>query len=158
MQSHFKNKNQKSDEERQQKDSLSQEIFGDEVVSTEKNEAELSDDSTVDNISPDQNFESEAMSGYRHSKKKSQNIAGVSPGISGGDVDADWLDEAETEGDETSLAENTTPDQNQISANAAPWGLDYSETEQINTLKKIKELEKSSDEDSEDELLKKGEE
>ena len=77
-----------------------------------------------------------ARSGRRHMAQHDREQAQTDPGITAGDVDADW-ESAETVGDEAPGGDNQTPDQDAVEENGEALGLVYEEAEELDGEGKI---------------------
>lgn len=136
-------------------DDLSFQIFGDEVVPDElvndETEFGFSGESPIDSLNRDFDFSQEAMSGARKTLEDAGKDPQADSKLSSGDIDADYKS---TESEEVSLADDPTPDQDQVESIAEPWGLAQGYSEELDISKKTKKLERERRDDEIEELSK----
>lgn len=131
------------------REGVSREIFGEEVVPTEKipgKEEEIDLDSPVLGLNPETEGIEESLDAAKKSLNQQEKINNSSPKLSSWDLDADWED-AQVSGDETSLADNPTPDQDIVDNISMPWGTDYESEDELNVAKKLRRLERERSKD-----------
>lgn len=124
---------------------ISSEIFGEPIEDAENLEIGNTDEDLLTSLNPDENFESEAISGVQKSLKNGKQHTDTSPDFTSDDIDANWQDNVTSE--ETSLADNPTPDQDQVDAISDPWGTGYDIGEELDVLRKARKLEQSREDD-----------
>lgn len=133
-------------------DNIGSQVFGEEILPSE-----IEDDRVE--VSPDSDLvtapEGEADDGSQYISSikktlKSSNQKTGSPSVSADDIYSD-LENADIIGEESSLGDNPTPDQDQIESIGEPWGIEYDENEDLNVSRKIRQREKERIED-EDEI------
>ncbi len=105
---------------------------------------------------------SAARSGHGQLEHRRRQQNAVSPEISGGDVDADWMG-GYFVGDEAATGDNPTPDQDSVEGMGRAVGVDYEDTEELKSTPKIDrrdkkrwELDPASAEDYKERNRKKG--
>jgi len=136
-------------------DDLSFEIFGDQVVPNElidgETEIGFSDELPIDSLNNDFDFSNKAMSGVRKTLKNEDQNTQSDPKLASDDIDADYGD---TASEEVSLADDPTPDQDQVESVAEPWGLTQKYSEELDISKKTRRLERKRLSDEIEELSK----
>ncbi|MFA7254246.1 MAG: DUF6335 family protein [Patescibacteria group bacterium] len=130
------------------KGKLARDIFGEEVVSYDETLSERENEivSPYDQLNPDEDYTSEADSGYKHSKKVADLLTDSEPGLSSNDLDANW-ESSQNTGEEDSAGSVETPDQDQIDSISEPWGTSYQDEEALDVNKKENMLEHKKEED-----------
>jgi hypothetical protein len=74
-----------------------------------------------------------------HERKKQHHAAG--PGVTGGDVDADWAS-AYSVGDEAPGGDNPTPDQDVVDDVGRALGVEYQDAEELKGVHKVEERDR----------------
>lgn len=144
------NPNNNDDLKDELQENLGSEIFGQQVETTtdaDDSESSTINDDIITSLNPDQNFEGEAISGANSTMSESQTINDNNLELVSDDIDADWQETSASE--ETSLAENPTPDQDQVESISQPWGTNYKSEEELDVEKKVRELEQDRENDEE---------
>ena len=83
----------------------------------------------------------DVRSGSRKLNERLRDNTSTDPGLSGGDVDAQW-EMAESQGDETVSGSMSTPEQNDTQENAAAIGISYADDEPLKVGEKERERDK----------------
>lgn len=137
------------------KEILDDEIFGEEIFSTEKaygQEETLDDQGLVADIrGNDYQDKENIVNQVRQKILERRNINSLKPEISSDDIDASWQ-QANVDGEESSLGGQPTPDQDQIDEISRPWGLINKSDEELNTDQKRKIMNKKRQQAEEDGL------
>jgi hypothetical protein len=84
---------------------------------------------------------SAARTGRQEIEQRRRNHASMSPGITGGDVDAD-LESAYFSGDEAAGGDNPTPDQDIVDDIGRALGVEYHDNEELRSSDKIVERDR----------------
>jgi hypothetical protein len=86
-------------------------------------------------------FKGAARSGRKALDRSLQEHSGMTPAITGGDVDADW-ENAYFSGDEAPGGDNLTPDQENVEEMGEALGLSYDDNEELKGSDKVIERDK----------------
>jgi hypothetical protein len=86
-------------------------------------------------------FKAAARSGRKALDRSLQEHSGMTPAITGGDVDADW-ENAYFSGDEAPGGDNLTPDQENVEEMGEALGLSYEDNEELKGSDKVIERDK----------------
>jgi len=86
-------------------------------------------------------FKAAARSGRQALDRSLQEHSGMTPAITGGDVDADW-ENAYFSGDEAPGGDNLTPDQENVEEMGEALGLSYEDNEELKGSDKVIERDK----------------
>jgi hypothetical protein len=86
-------------------------------------------------------FKAAARSGRKALDRNLQEHSGMTPAITGGDVDADW-ENAYFTGDEAPGGDNLTPDQENVEEMGEALGLSYEDNEELKGSDKVIERDK----------------
>ena len=86
-------------------------------------------------------FKAAARSGRKALDRSLQEHSGMTPAITGGDVDADW-ENAYFSGDEAPGGDNPTPDQDVVDDIGAALGVKYDDNEELKAADKVIERDK----------------
>jgi hypothetical protein len=86
-------------------------------------------------------FKAAARSGRKALDRSLQEHSGMTPAITGGDVDADW-ENAYFTGDEAPGGDNLTPDQENVEEMGEALGLSYEDNEELKGSDKVIERDK----------------
>jgi hypothetical protein len=86
-------------------------------------------------------FKAAARSGRRALDRSLHEHSGMTPAITGGDVDADW-ENAYFSGDEAPGGDNPTPDQDNVEEMGEALGLSYEDNEELKGSDKVIERDK----------------
>ena len=132
---------------------LKEEMLGQDLTQSDEIEIDNTTSPELFDEGPDHDVEKakKVQSGIRHTFNKAKKINDTSPELTSGDIDADWVNEPNTSGDETSMGDNATPDQDQVDELARPWGLARN-NEELNLNKKRRDLENEKKHDEEEQL------
>lgn len=84
---------------------------------------------------------SAARTGHEQMRERERQHTETGPGVTGGDVDADWMS-GEFVGDETPAGDNPTPGMSTVEGVGQAMGVDYQDTEELKAVDKIAERDR----------------